>query len=80
MDGRLWTTLYHEIQQACKSLVPSRRAGRPQVYRTEEILVIWVFAPATCGNRAATFRDQQRSQHIRPGPQPVMGFHTSVRY
>lgn len=45
MDGRLWMTLYHEIHQACKSLVPSRRAaGRPQVYRTEEILVIWVFA------------------------------------
>lgn len=44
MDGRLWTKLYREIRRACKPVVRSRRVGRPRVYRTDEILAVWVFA------------------------------------
>lgn len=44
MDGRLWETLYREIRRACKPVVRSRRAGRPQVYQTDEILAVWAFA------------------------------------
>lgn len=44
MDGRLWTVLYREIRRASKRLVRSRRAGRPRVYRTDEVLAIWAFA------------------------------------
>ena len=44
MDGRLWRQLYREIRRACKPRVRLRRAGRPQVYRTEEILSVWAFA------------------------------------
>lgn len=44
MDGRLWTILYREIQRASKPKVGPRRAGRPVVYRTDEVLAVWVFA------------------------------------
>ena len=44
MDGRLWTVMYREIRLASKPFVRSRGAGRPRVYRTEEILAVWVFA------------------------------------
>ena len=44
MDGRLWTILYREICRECKPPVISRRAGRPQVYQTKEILAVWAFA------------------------------------
>lgn len=44
MDGRLWTQLYREIRRACKGEVLSRRVGRPRVYGTDEILLVWAFA------------------------------------
>ena len=44
MDGRLWTELYREIRRACKGEVRSGRVGRPRVYGTDEILLVWAFA------------------------------------
>ena len=44
MDGRLWTRLYREIRRACKPVLRSRRAGRPRVYGTDEVLAVWAFA------------------------------------
>lgn len=44
MDGRLWTRLYRQVRRACKALRHVRRAGRPRVYRTDEVLMVWAFA------------------------------------
>ena len=44
MDGRLWTRLYRQIRRACKALRNRRRAGRPRVYGTDEVLMVWAFA------------------------------------
>jgi hypothetical protein len=44
MDGRLWNTLYREVTRASKPSVDSRRAGRPRVYGTVEILLVWAYA------------------------------------
>jgi hypothetical protein len=44
MDGRLWTRLYRHVLRACKALRHVRRAGRPRMYRTDEVLMVWAFA------------------------------------
>jgi len=44
MDGRLWDQLYRQVTRASKALVTRRRAGRPRVYGTDEILLIWAYA------------------------------------
>ena len=44
MDGRLWNILYREVRRAYKPSLARRRAGRPQVYRTDEILAVWAFS------------------------------------
>ena len=44
MDGRLWDKLYREVCKACKNFIRARRAGRPRVYQTREILAVWTFA------------------------------------
>ena len=44
MDGRLLDKLYREVRLASKSQQRVRRAGRPRVYETREILMVWLFA------------------------------------
>jgi transposase len=44
MDGRLWSRLYREICKACKTFIRTRRAGRPRIYQTKEVLAVWAFA------------------------------------
>ena len=44
MDGKLWDRLYREVRRACKGLARSRRVGRPPVYGTDEVLMVWAFA------------------------------------
>jgi len=44
MDGRLWDRLYRQVRRACKGLTHGRRVGRPRVYGTDEVLMVWAFA------------------------------------
>jgi hypothetical protein len=44
MDGRLFETMYRTIRVAYSPTNRDRRAGRPRVYGTDEILLVWAFA------------------------------------
>jgi hypothetical protein len=44
MDGRLFETMYSTIRSEYSPVDRPRRAGRPRVYRTDEILLVWAFA------------------------------------
>jgi hypothetical protein len=44
MDGRLFETLYSTIRSEYSPADQPRRAGRPRVYGTDEVLLVWAFA------------------------------------
>ena len=44
MDGRLFETIYSTIRSEYSPADRPRRAGRPRVYGTDEVLLVWAFA------------------------------------
>jgi hypothetical protein len=44
MDGRLFEIIYSTIRSEYSPTDQPRRAGRPRVYGTDEILLVWAFA------------------------------------
>jgi hypothetical protein len=44
MDGRLLDKLYREVRLVSKIQAHTRRAGRPRLYGTDEVLMVWLFA------------------------------------
>ena len=44
MDGRLFETIYSTIRSEYSPADRPRRAGRPRVYETDEILLVWALA------------------------------------
>ncbi len=44
MDGRLFEVIYNTIRSEYSPLNRPRRAGRPRMYGTDEILLVWAFA------------------------------------
>jgi hypothetical protein len=44
MDGRLFETMYSTIRAEYSPADRPKRAGRPRVYGTDEILLVWAFA------------------------------------